>query len=153
MAGLPARLALSRRRLDPAQRRQADPATGAHQHRSVVVPRFSRDDLGRQLTGKAPTDLVFVSRAGTPLRVQNFRRDRFDRAAGAVGFSGFTPHELPAHRRIPRHQFQRICDEVQPMLGHASGQMTLDRYGHPFPDELDAVADRWDTARADQAPT
>src|SRR3954452_18533106 len=39
---------------------------------------------------------------------------------------------------------------VQSMLGHASAQMTLDRYGHLFPDELDAVADRVDAARAAQ---
>ena len=34
------------------------------------------------------------------------------------------------------------------MLGHASAQVTLDRYGHLFADEL--AADRWDAARADQ---
>jgi hypothetical protein len=34
------------------------------------------------------------------------------------------------------------------MLGHASAAMTLDRYGHLFGDELDAVADRLDAARA-----
>jgi hypothetical protein len=34
------------------------------------------------------------------------------------------------------------------MLGHASDAMTLDRYGHPFGDELDAVADRMDAAGA-----
>jgi hypothetical protein len=39
------------------------------------------------------------------------------------------------------------------MLGHASAQMTLDRYGHLFADELDAVADRLDAARADQVLT
>ncbi len=38
---------------------------------------------------------------------------------------------------------------VQSTLGHASAAMTLDRYGHLFGDELDAVADRMDAARAD----
>lgn len=33
-----------------------------------------------------------------------------------------------------------------PMLGHASAAMTLDRYGHLYEDELDAVADRMDEA-------
>ncbi len=32
------------------------------------------------------------------------------------------------------------------MLGHASATLTLDRYGHLFPDELDAVAARLDEA-------
>ncbi len=39
------------------------------------------------------------------------------------------------------------------MLGHASAAMTLDRYGHLFGDELDAVADRMDAARADRLRT
>lgn len=37
---------------------------------------------------------------------------------------------------------------VQSMLGHASATLTLDRYGHLFGDELDAVAGRLDAARA-----
>jgi hypothetical protein len=32
------------------------------------------------------------------------------------------------------------------MLGHASAAMTLDRYGHLFGDDLDAIADRLDAA-------
>ncbi len=38
---------------------------------------------------------------------------------------------------------------VQLVFEHASAAMTLDRYGHLFGDELDAVADRMDAARAD----
>ena len=36
--------------------------------------------------------------------------------------------------------------------GHASAAMTLDRYGHLFGDELDAVAERLDVARAPLVP-
>ena len=32
------------------------------------------------------------------------------------------------------------------MLGHKSATMTLDLYGHLFPDQLDEVADRLDAA-------
>lgn len=35
---------------------------------------------------------------------------------------------------------------VQQMLGHKSATMTLDLYGHLFPDQLDEVADRMDAA-------
>ncbi|WP_308179326.1 hypothetical protein [Mycobacteroides abscessus] len=35
---------------------------------------------------------------------------------------------------------------VQKLLGHKSAVLTLDRYGHLFPDDLDAVADAFDTA-------
>jgi hypothetical protein len=37
---------------------------------------------------------------------------------------------------------------VQQMLGHKSATMTLDLYGHLFPDRLDVVADALDAARA-----
>jgi integrase len=125
----------------------------SHQHRSVVVPRFLRDQLAEQLAGKAPSDLLFASRAGTPLRVQNFRRDRFDRAAVEVGLAGLTPHELRHTAASLAIASGASVKAVQSMLGHASAQMTLDRYGHLFGDELDAVADRLDAARADQVLT
>ena len=37
---------------------------------------------------------------------------------------------------------------VQRSLGHKSVVMTLDRYGHLWPDELEDLADRLDRARA-----
>lgn len=37
---------------------------------------------------------------------------------------------------------------VQAQLGHKSATVTLDRYGHLWPDELDGLADRLDAARA-----
>ncbi len=36
---------------------------------------------------------------------------------------------------------------VQKTLGHKSATVTLDRYGHLFPDELESAADRLDRAR------
>lgn len=35
---------------------------------------------------------------------------------------------------------------VQKLLGHKTAVLTLDRYGHLFSDDLDAVADAFDTA-------
>jgi hypothetical protein len=34
------------------------------------------------------------------------------------------------------------------MLGHRSATQTLDRYGHLYPSDLDALAERLDQARA-----
>ena len=118
-----------------------------------MVPRFLRDSLAEQLADKAPDDLVFASRAGTPLRVQNFRRDRFDRAAVEVGLAGLTPHELRHTAASLAITAGASIKGVQEMLGHASATLTLDRYGHLFGDELDAVADRLNAARADQVLT
>ena len=38
---------------------------------------------------------------------------------------------------------------VQAQLGHASATVTLDRYGHLFPDELQQLADRLQDAYAE----
>jgi hypothetical protein len=35
---------------------------------------------------------------------------------------------------------------VQRLLGHKTAVLTLDRYGHLFPDDLDAVASAFDAA-------
>jgi integrase len=37
---------------------------------------------------------------------------------------------------------------VQAMLGHRSATQTLDRYGHLYPSDLDALAERLDRAHA-----
>jgi integrase len=85
--------------------------------------------------------------------VQNFRRDRFDAAAAAIRVPALTPHELRHTAASLAIASGASVTGVQSMLGHASAQMTLDRYGHLFPDELEAVADRLDVARADQVLT
>ena len=38
---------------------------------------------------------------------------------------------------------------VQKQLGHATASITLDTYGHLFPDELDALAGRLEDARTE----
>jgi hypothetical protein len=38
---------------------------------------------------------------------------------------------------------------VQKQLGHATASITLDVYGHLFPDELDALAGRLERARGE----
>ncbi|WP_374198725.1 hypothetical protein [Mycobacterium sp. MYCO198283] len=40
---------------------------------------------------------------------------------------------------------------VQSQLGHKTATMTLDQYGHLFPDDLDDVADRMDDLVAGSA--
>jgi integrase len=80
------------------------------------------------------------------MRVRNFRRDYFDPAIARLGPAGFHPHEL-------RHTAASLAiasgadvKVVQLMLGHKTATMTLDLYGHLFPDRLDEPADRFDDA-------
>jgi hypothetical protein len=42
---------------------------------------------------------------------------------------------------------------VQKQLGHATASITLDTYGHLFPDELDALAGRLADARTEALAT
>jgi integrase len=100
----------------------------------------------RAAPSRAPENFVFTAPLGGVLRVGNFRRNTFDPAAESVGLGGLVPHEL-------RHTAASIAiasgasvKGVQAMLGHASATLTLDRYGHLFGDELDAVAERIDAA-------
>jgi integrase len=117
-----------------------------HERRSVPIPRFLVDDLARHVADRAPGDLVFTGMKGGALRAQVFRHAAFNAAAEAIGAEGLHPHEL-------RHTAASLAiaagadvKVVQQMLGHKSATMTLDLYGHLFPDRLDEVADALDTA-------
>jgi integrase len=119
-----------------------------HERREVPIPRFLVDALVVHVAGKPPEALVFGGeKAGAPMRSRTFQRAVFDRAAEAVGLDGLTPHAL-------RHTAASLAiaagadvKVVQQMLGHKSATMTLDLYGHLFPDRLDTVADAMDAAR------
>ncbi|RHW26302.1 site-specific integrase [Nocardioides immobilis] len=119
-----------------------------HERREVPMPRFLIDELAAHVAGKAPDALVFGGeKAGTPMRSRTFQRAVFDEASAAVGLDGLTPHAL-------RHTAASLAiaagadvKVVQQMLGHKSATMTLDLYGHLFPDRLDTVADAMDAAR------
>lgn len=119
----------------------------SHQRRSVPVPRFLREDLAAHLSGKGLDDLAFTSPEGSVLRVQNFRRRGFDRATASVGLDGLVPHELRHTAASLAIAAGASIKGVQAILGHASATLTLDRYGHLFPDELDSVAERLHVAR------
>jgi integrase len=80
------------------------------------------------------------------LRAQVFQRAVLSETAEALGLGGLHPHAL-------RHTAASLAiasganiKVVQQMLGHKSATMTLDLYGHLFPDQLDEVADRMDAA-------
>lgn len=119
-----------------------------HERREVPVPRFLIDQLAAHTAGMAPETLVFGGeKAGAPMRSRTFQRAVFDQASAAAGLDGLTPHAL-------RHTAASLAiaagadiKVVQQMLGHKSATMTLDLYGHLFPDRLDTVADAMDTAR------
>jgi integrase len=109
--------------------------------------------LETEIAGKDSKALVLPSRRGGYLPLAEGRY-WFDKATAAVeGCEGIRLHDL-------RHSCASLAIRaganvkvVQRLLGHKSATLTLDRYGHLFPDDLDAVADAFDEAAADDLRT
>lgn len=53
--------------------------------------------------------------------------------------------------RVPGHQRRGQHKVLQTLLGHKTATLTLDRYGHLFPDDLGRIADALDQAAANAA--
>ncbi|WP_433561845.1 tyrosine-type recombinase/integrase [Nocardia sp. CA-151230] len=64
----------------------------------------------------------------------------FDRAAKDTGLIGVVPHGLRRTAASPAISAGTNIKVVQRMLGHKTVMLTLDLYGHLFPDDPDAVA-------------
>jgi integrase len=121
--------------------------TKGHERREVPLPHFLLEDMSRQIARSSQDDLVFTGQRGAVMRSQTFQRAALTKAAGELGIPGFHPHELrhtAASLAIASGADVKI---VQQMLGHKSATLTLDLYGHLFPDRLDVVADAMDAAR------
>ncbi len=125
-------------------------ATKTNERRTVRLPRFLCSELGAHLAGQPHerTELVFAAPKGGPLRHSDFIKRKFRPAVTAAGLDP----------RLRFHDLRHTCASlliregasvkaVQKTLGHKSATVTLDRYGHLFPDELESAADRLDRAR------
>ncbi len=134
--------------------------TKNHERRTVRLPRFLCDLLGTHLAGRPhkPSDLVFTSPQGGPLRHQAFYRRQFKPAVAATG--------LPAGLRF--HDLRHTCAAlliaqgahpraIMERLGHSSITVTIDTYGHLFPALDEALSDglerTYQTARANRKET
>ena len=82
------------------------------------------------------------------MRTNGFRRRAFAAAAKSIGLKDLVPRELRHTAASLAIASGASVKSVQSMLGHASATLTLDRYGHLYGDELDAVGKRLDEARS-----
>jgi integrase len=120
--------------------------TKNHMARTVPVPMFVARLLATEIADRSSNALVFESVRGGYLTLGQARYT-FTKAVSAVGsIDGFRLHDL-------RHTCASLAISeganvkvVQKLLGHKSAVLTLDGYGHLFPDDLDTVADAFDTA-------
>jgi integrase len=120
-----------------------------HEKRTVPLLASFAEEMRPLLGPRGSDELLFTAPEGGPLRYRNFRSRVFDKAVVAAGLGGMgvTPHKL-------RHTAASLAigagadvKVVQVMLGHKSATMTLDTYGHLWPDRLDEVADALDVGR------
>jgi integrase len=96
-----------------------------------------------------PDALVFTSPQGAPLRNSNFRRQVWYTAVEQADLTqGLTIHDL-------RHTCASLLiaaganpKAVQVHLGHSSISVTMDRYTHLFPSDVEALIGRLEDIRA-----
>jgi integrase len=141
-----------------------------HEARTVRLPRSVAEELAASLAGRphGRDDLVFTAPRGGPLRESKFVPDRFKPAIGAANEAlaqldpDGRPELLPEGLRLYdlRHTAASLMirqgasiKAVQKQLGHATASITLDTYGHLFPDELEALAGRMEDARTEALAT
>ena len=126
-------------------------STKTYDDRTIIVPGFLRSLLAERLASQTePEDsaLVFTTALGTPLRHSNFYKRVWRPAKSGAGVpDGLRIHDL-------RHTCAALLiaqgaspKAIQAHLGHSSIQVTFDRYGHLFPEDLEDLADRLDAAR------
>lgn len=120
-----------------------------HEKRSVPLLASVAEELRPLVEGRKPGDLVFVGADGERLTYTTFRRNVFDPAVIAAGLGelGVTPHKLRHTAASLAIRASADVKVVQTMLGHKTAAMTLDVYGHLWPDRLDEVADALDRGR------
>lgn len=123
-----------------------------HERRSTGFATFLADELAALCEGKGQDDLLFGD-GRTHLRPPSSRDGWFSVAVRACraadrDFPHVTPHDLRHTAASLAVSAGANVKAVQRMLGHKSAAMTLDTYADLFDDDLDAVSDRLDAARA-----
>jgi integrase len=94
--------------------------------------------------------LLFTAPRGGPLRIGNFRRRVWWPALEAAGLARSTRIHVLRHTCASLLIRQGVHPKaIQHHLGHASIQITMDRYGHLLPDQFDDLASRLDTVHAE----
>ncbi|CAM4474203.1 tyrosine-type recombinase/integrase [Nocardia ninae] len=129
--------------------RSATPVTGQgtvvtdtknHTARTVPIPETLAKDLEKLMEGRELSAYLFPSeKDGGILEYNEFRRV-FNEAAKMAGLKGLIPHGLRHTAASLAISAGANIKVVQRMLGHKTAMLTLDLYGHLFPDDLDVVA-------------
>ncbi|MGP4058440.1 tyrosine-type recombinase/integrase [Mycobacterium sp. 4D054] len=122
--------------------------TKTHAARSVAVSASVLKLMAPAMVGKSPDELLWSRANGQPLRPPTTTHwfgaaVKRCQAADAT-FPRITVHELRHTAASLMIANKASVKVVQSQLGHKTATMTLDQYGHLFPDDLDNVADMMD---------
>lgn len=101
--------------------------------------------LRRRIVGKAPGDLVFLTKTGLPWGEMNFRNNYFNPIAEKAGLTGDrrpTPHWVRHSHVLVCHAAGMSLAEIQRRIGHEDIKMTINTYGRLIEDMNDDVAAR-----------
>jgi integrase len=109
------------------------------------MKKFLTPLLTTELAGRTADELAFPSRKGGWL-TEGELRWVMDPAAKAVEQEGLTPHELRHTCATMAIAAGANIKVLQKLMGHKTATLTWDRYGHLYPDDLDAIADAFDEA-------
>ena len=123
----------------------------SHKRRAVPFPEFLLPDLESATQGKSRDDLVFSDEFGQHMkrtRVSAGSRSWFKTALKNSGIDPMTLHDLRHTAASLAISSGANVKAIQRMLGHASAAMTLDIYADLFDDDLDAVAEALNLAKA-----
>ncbi len=116
--------------------------------RSVAVSSSVLKLLAPAMVGKAQDELLWSRPDGQPMRpptTSHWFGAAVKRCQGADDkFPLVTVHELRHTAASLMIASGANVKTVQAQLGHKSATMTLDQYGHLFPDDVDDVADKMD---------
>ena len=128
--------------------RWGEPKTRAAR-RTLAVPAFLVRKLETQLAERSlpgPDGLVFPNSAGKPVAAPSFTNNILTPARRRTGLVGVRFHDL-RHTAVALAIAQGAHPKaIQARMGHSSIQVTLDRYGHLFPELDEQIAVGLDAA-------
>lgn len=135
------------------QRGLIEGPTKNHESRTVPIPQSVARLLATEIENLDSDSLVFRPKRGEYLTLGQARY-RFKLAVAAVeGIDGVRLHDLRHTCASLSIRAGANVKVLQKLLGHKTATQTLDRYGHLFPDDLDAVAEALDRNAADDLRT
>lgn len=127
--------------------------TKNHESRTVPIPQSVARLLATEIENLDSDSLVFRPKRGEYLTLGQARY-RFKLAVAAVeGIDGVRLQDLRHTCASLSIRAGANVKVLQKLLGHKTATQTLDRYGHLFPDDLDAVAEALDKNAADDLRT